>query len=483
MNAKKKFTRHSLYRLALFVVAAVIIAYFFPDDQNKDYKYEVGKPWNYSLLTAPFDMPIMLDSTGIRAKKDSIDACFVPVYTIDRSVKARVVSRVTDTKTAFLLERLYDNGIVDATATDPASGRMIAKIRMLDGNVANTHSTEKMHTVKSAYQWLDSVMEASPEFRNQNIAAIIEPNITKDSLTTDRLLNEAYQSAIISRGIIQQGERIIDRGEIVTPQTAALLSTYKKMLESRENTDDERYTMAGYILVVVMLIGLLYAFFRLYRHNIYYDLRRITFIVALVTAFSVASFILFHTFHNSVYFIPIAIVPILIVTFFDSRTAFYVTITQTLICSLAVDDGLEFILLHLPVAAIAINSLQDLSKRSQLIRSAVLVFMGYCVIAVALYALSEGSIMTIDPKVFFYFGINAIFLSFAYVLIFVFERLFGFTSKVTLVELSDVNNPLLRELSEKCPGTFQHSLQLSNLVSEAAHEIGANTQLARAGAL
>ena len=192
---------------------------------------------------------------------------------------------------------------------------------------------------------------------------------------------------------------------------------------------------------------------------------------------------LFHSFHNSVYFIPLAIVPILIVTFFDSRTAFYVAIIQTLICSLAVDDGLEFILLHLPVAAIAINSLQELSKRSQLIRSALLVFVGYCLIAVALCALSEGSVMTIDPKVFFYFAINAIFLSFAYVLIFVLERLFGFTSKVTLVELSDVNNPLLRELSEKCPGTFQHSMQLSNLVSEAAHEIGANTQLARAGAL
>ena len=212
-------------------------------------------------------------------------------------------------------------------------------------------------------------------------------------------------------------------------------------------------------------------------------MRSITFIVALVTGFSVAAFMLFHSFHNSVYFIPLAIVPILIVTFFDSRTAFYVAIIQTLICSLAVDDGLEFILLHLPVAAIAINSLQELSKRSQLIRSALLVFVGYCLIAVALCALSEGSVMTIDPKVFFYFAINAIFLSFAYVLIFVLERLFGFTSKVTLVELSDVNNPLLRELSEKCPGTFQHSMQLSNLVSEAAHEIGANTQLARAGAL
>ena len=483
MSIKNKFTRHSLYRLALFVVAAAIIAYFFPDEQNKEYKYEIGKPWSYSLLTAPFDMPIMLDSTGIRAKKDSIDACFVPVYTIDRSVKPRVVSHISDAKTAFLLDRLYDNGIVDASATDPASGRLIPKIRMIDGNVANTHSTEKMLTVKGAYQWLDSVMNASPEFRSQNIASIIEPNITKDSLMTARLLNEAYQSAIISRGIIQQGERIIDRGEIVTPQTAALLSTYKKMLDSNDRTDDERYAMAGYVLIVVMLIGLLYAFFRLYRHNIYYNLRSITFIVALVTGFSVAAFMLFHSFHNSVYFIPLAIVPILIVTFFDSRTAFYVAIIQTLICSLAVDDGLEFILLHLPVAAIAINSLQELSKRSQLIRSALLVFVGYCLIAVALCALSEGSVMTIDPKVFFYFAINAIFLSFAYVLIFVLERLFGFTSKVTLVDLSDVNNPLLRELSEKCPGTFQHSMQLSNLVSEAAHEIGANTQLARAGAL
>lgn len=231
------------------------------------------------------------------------------------------------------------------------------------------------------------------------------------------------------------------------------------------------------------MLALLYAFFRLYRTEIYQNGRKLTFAVALVTVFSISAFTLFHMFHNAIFFVPVAIVPILIITFFDSRTAFFTSMVQVIICSLATTEPLMFIILHLPVSAIAINSLQELTKRSQLIRTAALVFLGYSFIYLAYTIFSSGNINAIMPKAFLFFGINAIFLSFTYVLIFVLERLFGFTSKVTLVELADVNNPLLRELSEKCPGTFQHSLQLSNLVSEAAHEIRANSQLARAGAL
>ena len=203
----------------------------------------------------------------------------------------------------------------------------------------------------------------------------------------------------------------------------------------------------------------------------------------MITVFTVFSFLLMGRFHGGMYMLPIALVPIVIVTFFDSRTAFFVSIIQIMLCSLVTEYHLEFILLHLIASIVAIDTLQELSKRSQLVRTAVCVFIAYSVTYVAFSILSNGNINSVGPRIFVYFAINTIMLSFAYVIIFVFERLFGFVSKVTLVELSDVNNPLLRELSEKCPGTFQHSLQLSNLVSEAAHEIGANTQLARAGAL
>ena len=342
---------------------------------------------------------------------------------------------------------------------------------------------KKMKTVKEAYEFVDSATGSNFDVRRLNLAQIIMPNIVLDTVMTERLLNEAYQSAVVAKGMIQQGERIVDLGEIVTPQTATLLKTYEKMIKDRGVTADEHYSFMGYIIIVILMLALLYAFFRLYRTEIYQNGRKLTFAVALVTVFSISAFTLFHMFHNAIFFVPVAIVPILIITFFDSRTAFFTSMVQVIICSLATTEPLMFIILHLPVSAIAINSLQELTKRSQLIRTATLVFLGYSFIYLAYTIFSSGNINAIMPKAFLFFGINAIFLSFTYVLIFVLERLFGFTSKVTLVELADVNNPLLRELSEKCPGTFQHSLQLSNLVSEAAHEIRANSQLARAGAL
>lgn len=482
MVLKNKFDKKAMFRIAIFIIAAAIIGYFYPEDYDKDYKYTIGKPWTYPLLTAPFDMPIMPDSATVAHKTDSINKAFIPVCKINEKTEAEVLAKIDNDKVVAILKKIYQDGIIDTDINGNAS-KIPAKIRIIKGNIATPVSTKKMKTVKEAYEFVDSATGAKFDVRRLNLAQIIVPNVVLDTLMSERLMKEAYQSAVIAKGMIQQGERIVDLGEIVTPQTASLLKTYESMIKERDVTADKHYSFAGYILIVAMMLALLYAFFRLYRSEIYQNTRKLTFAVALVTVFSISAFTIFHMFHNAIFFVPVAIVPILIVTFFDSRTAFYTSMVQVFICSLATTEPLLFIILHLPVTAIAINSLQELTKRSQLIRTAALVFIGYSFIYIAYSIFTSGNINAIMPKAFLFFGINAIFLSFTYVLIFILERLFGFTSKVTLVELSDVNNPLLRELSEKCPGTFQHSLQLSNLVSEAAHEIRANSQLARAGAL
>lgn len=482
MELKKKFDKKALFRIAIFIIAAVIIGYFYPEDYDRDYKYTIGKPWTYSLLTAPFDMPIMPDSATVVQKTDSINKAFIPVCKINENTETEVLAKIDNEMVVNILRKIYQDGIIDSDINKNSS-KIPNKIRIIKGNVATSVSTQKMKTVKEAYEFVDSATGANFDVRRLNLAQIIVPNVVLDTITTERLLNEAYQSAVIAKGMIQQGERIVDLGEIVTPQTATLLKTYEKMIKERGINADEHYSFMGYILIVTLMLALLYAFFRLYRTEIYQNGRKLTFAVSLVTVFSISAFTMFHMFHNAIFFVPVAIVPILIVTFFDSRTAFYTSMVQVFICSLATTEPLLFIILHLPVSAIAINTLQELTKRSQLIRTAAFVFVGYSLIYVAYSIFSSGNLNAIMPKAFLFFAINAIFLSFTYVLIFILERLFGFTSKVTLVELSDVNNPLLRELSEKCPGTFQHSLQLSNLVSEAAHEIRANSQLARAGAL
>lgn len=490
LEQQKGLKKKTLLRILLFLVAAAVITYFVPDKDRSNFHYSIGKPWSYSLLTAPFDMPVMLDSATIKAKKDSIDRVFVPYFKVDKNAEKNMLSQLSGTgsveveRIKMQLQRLFDRGIVSNDVYAAIRSNRLPMVCLLQDKVGQNISTSEMVSVRKAYEYIDSALAYSMVVQRVKLSEIIVPNMVKDTLTTNKLLEDEYRNAISPAGIIQQGERIVDRGEIVTSQTAMLLQTYESMMKSRsKSTKDVHYPILGYALVVVILLFLLYVFISMFRPRILESNRKILFVLAMITVFTVFSFMLMERFHGGMYMLPIALVPIVIVTFFDSRTAFFVSIVQIMLCSLVTEYHLEFILLHLVACIVAIDTLQELSKRSQLVRTAVYVFVVYSVTYVAFSILSNGNINSVMPRIFVYFAINTIMLSFAYVIIFVFERLFGFVSKVTLVELSDVNNPLLRELSEKCPGTFQHSLQLSNLVSEAAHEIGANTQLARAGAL
>lgn len=491
----KKATKQMIVRIACFLAAVAIIAYFYPDKDGISFSFKVGKPWTYSLLTAPFDMPIRLDSATIKAKKDSIDHAFVPIFKRNAKAEQSTIARLQNYKKVSphhkeisqleaIIVRLYRQGIVDNSIYEAINGKKLKEMRMHRGNEMKSVSTANMISVRRAYEITDSIMLNSPVINQIRLSEIIEPNIVKDSIVSDRMLNDLYNTATAPSGIIQKGERIVDRGEIITPQTAMLLDTYTSMMTSRNKTvRDARYPVVGYLLIVAALFFLLQAYLYIYRKTYLQDLRKLTFILLLITVMTLFSMTITRMFHNGIYLLPIALVPIMLVTFFDARTAFFASVIQVLLCSLITEYPLEFILLHLSASIIAISTLQELTRRSQLVRTALLVFVGYCVIFVAATIMFEGNINKINPKVFLYFGINTVMLSFAYVLIFIVEKLFGFVSKVTLVELSDVNNPLLRELSERCPGTFQHSLQLSNLVTEAIREIGGNTQLARAGAL
>ena len=491
----KKATKQMIVRIACFLAAVVIITYFYPDKNGISYSFKVGKPWTYSLLTAPFDMPIRLDSATIKAKKDSIDRTFVPIFKRNAKAESNTLARLQNYKKVSphhkeivqleaIISRLYRRGIVDNSIYEAINGKKLIEMRMRRGNELQSVPTAGMISVRRAYEITDSIMLNSPVINKIKLSEIIEPNIVKDSIVSDRMLNDLYNTATAPSGIIQKGERIVDRGEIITPQTAMLLDTYTEMMASRNKTvRDARYPIVGYLLIVAALFFLLQVYLHIYRQTYLHNLRKLMFILLLITVMALFSMTMTRMFHNGIYLVPLALVPIMLVTFFDARTAFFASVVQVLLCSLITEYPLEFILLHLTASIVAISSLQELTKRSQLVRTAFLVFVGYCVIFVAASIMFEGNINKINPKVFLYFGINTVMLSFAYVLIFIVEKIFGFVSKVTLVELSDVNNPLLRELSERCPGTFQHSLQLSNLVTEAIREIGGNTQLARAGAL
>ncbi len=496
-----KFSRKNLVRLLLFVGAIILISYFIPRKSDQDFSYAIGRPWTYALLTAPYDIPVNLDSASAAMRRDSIDRTFVPVYKRDNAVAVKNLNelgqallkheQVTPSLQGQIVNAvrgLYADGIVDnVTYTRINNGRM-PNMRFIVGNVAQLSPTSKMKSVRKAYATIDSIFPmpyARIIIDDVKLVNYLSPNVLCDSVESERLLEQAYLKALAPIGVKQKGERIVDRGEIVTPQIYEILREYERLQQTRETAENGNdYRFAGQIAVATMLLLCFYTFLYYFRQRTFNDMRRLLFLVAFVAVFTLVTYLVMMTMPTiGVYVMPFTVLPIIITTFYDSRTAMFAHIIETLLCSIVVAYPMEFIFLQFIAGLTAIMTLQELSRRSQLVKCAVFVLIAYIVTYSALEIVNEGNIQNINWHIFLYFGLNVVFLSFAYIFIFLIEKMFGFISTVTLVELTDVNTPLLRELSEKCPGTFQHSLQVSNLAAEAAHVIGANVQLVRAGAL
>lgn len=493
-------SKKTIIRSLMFIISVGIILYFLPRKNERQYLYEVNRPWSYSLLTAPFDIPIQLDSIRVQEVKDSINNVFIPVYKRNNDdSKAAIdayslalnanqsVSIYEKTKLINALKEIYNNGIVDLNTYNAITSGKLSRMRFIVGNRIINKSTNNLLSAKKAYTTIDSLLKS--ESLNTSIAAtelskFLAPNISYDSIESNRLYQDICQKAMAPIGIIQNGERIIDRGEKVTPQLYTILQTYEQMLQERKaNKHQQIYPILGQLLFVIILLSALFYYLYFMRNELFANTRAMLFIMLMVVGFVVFSVAMKNTFANGLYLVPFTIIAIMMVVFFDSRTALFCLIIETMLCSCIANVAFEFIFVQFIAGVTAIYSLKELTRRSQLIQTAFLVFTAYSLSYIAVEVISSGTISGIDLRIFGIFAINSVLISFAYILIFVFEKLFGFTSIVTLVELSDINNPLLRELSEECPGTFQHSLSVSNLAYEAAHRIGANAQLVRAGAL
>lgn len=496
-------SRQISLRALLFIIVVSVTVYFLPRTGENHYDFEEGRPWSYALLTAPFDIPIHLDSLSAARVKDSIDSHFEPVFIRDITTEKTTISdyttrlnaatdlNITPTQRNQIIKeirKIYENGIVNRdTYNRIASGKLPA-VRFIHDNVAISIPTNNYLSPFRAYEHLDSVLrdrDVRQAISATKLSQMLTPNILIDSVTSRRLLDEAYQKAMAPVGVVQQGERIIDKGDIVTSRLATVLRTYEKIADERGKgaISQHYYPIAGQILYMVILYGAIYAYLFIFRHDYFEDDRTVIFLMSLIGIFTLFAFAMEAGFRMGYYITPFTIVPILVLIFLDSRTAYFCHVIQVLICAIVASFALEFVFIQLIAGFVAIDSLKDLSRRSQLIRTAALIFLAYAISYVAIEVMQSGSLVKTEGRIFGAFAINAILISFSYVMMFLVERIYGFTSRVTLVELSDINNPLLRELSEECPGTFNHSMAVSNLASAAASRIGANVQLVRTGAL
>ncbi|MCM1109815.1 MAG: HDIG domain-containing protein [Clostridium sp.] len=491
-----------LIKTLLFVAATALIVYFFPKEADNSYTYEKDHPWTYSLLTAPFDIPVEKDSLTRRAIMDSIDRTFEPVYYRDNEIQNTVLSEFASTLNATPTEltpternrlvnevrSIYGAGIVDPATYARIREGSLPGVKMIHDNVAMSLPTSSYLSARSAYARLDSVFR-DPRFRAAITATRLSehlvPNIIPDSVETERLHNEIYQRAIVATEVVQKGERIIDKGQLVTARHYSVLRKYEEMLKERGALSRESMWLPilGQILYMAILFGTLYCYLFIFRNKYFRDNRTLCFLLIAIVAFALFAFVLSKRWVYGLWVVPFSMVPIMTLIFLDSRTAYFTHTVTVLLCSIIAPFPLEFIFMQMTAGVVAIDSLKDLSRRSQLVRTAVFVFVAYSVSFMAVELMHNGTFAAIDTAMFGWFAVNSVFISFAYILMFVVEKIFGFTSRVTLVELSDINNPLLRELSEECPGTFQHSMAVSNLASAAASRIGADVQLVRAGAL
>lgn len=505
----KSNLRQILANAGLVVAAIILILIFLPHDDRQSYNYELNQPWRYQLLTADFDMPILRDSTSAGKMRDSIDRAFVPFVNRDdkagetniakfsRAIAGKVPAAKAHRLTQLLTEA-YGRGIVDASLYARIQSGTKGQLRVADiengANAVETIDASDMLSPQKAFQFIDSAYQAgaSGAAREEGLGsdaahmlgAVLTPNIILDTVADKKFLEQEYLMVNGALGVIKKGQRIVDRGEIVTPQIFTNLNTYMEIAERNHGADNnETYFLTGQALYLMVCFAALYAFLLICRPKFVSKLKNMIFLITFITGFSLFAILMFEYVGNGIYYVPFAAIPVVIMVFFDSRTAIFSLLVSVMVSALVAVFPFNFIFMQLAAGLTAAFSINTLEKRSQLLRTAMFTFLAYLVTYCITTLISNGTLSPFEWHMVGAFAINAVVMSFSYFLILILERIYGFTSTVTLVELSDINNKLLRRLAEEAPGTFQHSMQVSTLAAEAARAIGANTQLVRTGAL
>ena len=495
--------KNLIYKSLIFIATVSVIVYFLPNEGKFNYQFDINKPWKYGLLQASFDFPIYKNDIQVQKEQDSILADYQPYFQIDKEAEKNVLSKLREDYNKTLrhslpgtdyvryiertLKALYEDGIIAGNDLKRMEEDSIIAIRLVDKNVATSRFIDQLYTVKEAYEYLlnaDTTHYKKKILQQCNLNDYITPNLVYDEEKSEAAQKDLLSNISWANGFVLNGQKIIDRGEIVDEQTYNILESLRKEWEKRsDSVQEKRLTLAGQILYVGIFLFCFMAYLELFRADYYERKGTLTLLFALIVFFPVLSSIMVEQNLSSIYVVPFAMIPIIVRVFLDSRTAFMAHVTIILLCSITLRFPHEFILLQVVAGMVAIYSLRELSQRSQLLRTALVVFISYALLYFAFELIHEDDLTKLNTRMYIYFMINGILLLFAYPLLFLLEKIFGFTSDVTLVELSNINNSLLRETSEVAPGTFQHSLQMANLAAAAANKIGGKSQLVRTGAL
>lgn len=501
-NIAKSKLKGAFTLIGTVIVVVLLLVYFLPRETKFGYEYEQGRPWRYNSLIATFDFPVYKTPDEVKAERDSALSQFQPFYTEDVQIAQRQIAafetawragRFGDVPAHCLnhvdkmLRGVYEAGMVPSADLSQMAKERTPGVRVVEGTEAVTRPITELYSTRSAYEYIvyaDTINFPRELLARCNINEYLSPNLSIDSAKTSAVLEDLLAAVSPASGMVQSGQRIIDRGEIISAEQYKILQSFERETVRRNDPSKGMWqVVTGQVIFVLCVIVAFVFYLRLFRREYLRSPHSILLLSSLIAIFPLITYAMVDQKFLNVYMVPYAMVPIFVRIFMDSRTAYMTMVCSVILSSLALHSNYEFVVVQFMSGMTAIYALRDLTERSQLLRVALAVFVTSSAIMLG-YDLSQGiEFSHLDRSMYVYNAVNGVLLLFAYPLLYMIEKLFGFTSSVTLVELSNTNNSVLRRMSKVAQGTFVHSLQVANLAAEVADKIGAKPQLVRTGAL
>lgn len=496
----KQDTKSYLFIAAVFVAAAFIISFFLPREHTISLDFEEGRPWKYEQLTSTFRFAVYKSESALQQERAEVQASQRPYYimetnkgplaidSLDAAYKRELhllISPSLRQKLTKRLSELYDEGIISSEDLARLQNDSITTIMLVKHNVATPKPLRELLTVQQVYERImaiDTTRWGRYTLQSSNLNDYIQPNLRYDAIKSEAVLNEALEAILPTSKVIQKDQKIIGAGDMIDEEHYQTLLSYQQELNKRIDERGIQMTLVGQILLVAVLIAAYVLYLFNYRRGYLSQRNKLFFLVTQLIVFPVmTSWIC--SVSDALMIVPLVMAPVMINIFLDARTAYITHTTIVLLISLIVPDPFVFVLLQLLAGTAAIYSLTELTERIQIFRVAFIVAACYCLVFFGYELITKSSFALFDKRMYIQFILNGLLLLFTYPLMLLYEKLFRFTSDVTLMELSNFNIKLLRQLSENAPGTFQHSIQVSNLAAAAANKVGASSLLVRTGAM
>lgn len=512
MNKIKLFfnkIRHSYYdiiKVLVFMIALFIVVWQMPRTAKFKYEYQKLRPWQHESLYAPFNFPIYKTDDQLKAEKDAILKDFHPIFNFDTKVTKSAKSLMLNNFdlqwhgseedreiNRYILEKIYDTienkGII--AHTDVLNNKKPEfLIDVVRDRVVKTKPLSDFYTMKTATDAVTEIMSYSElnidkTLINELLLGSLCQNVLYAKELTEQSEDQALSMISLTFGMVQKDELIISEGEVVTDDKYMIINSLQREYDSisSNNFFNRNYQFYGQLFIVLLIFIVLFFTLYLFCPNVVKELKSINMILVMMLLIIIPSFVILKFSPDLIYLMPVTILTMLLMTFFDASVAMVVQVLTLIIISLAVPNPFYFFIIELLVSMVSVFSMVKRSSRTNYFRTSFVVFVSYVVAYFGMTLIFEGSFENLKLSSLGIYALNALFTMLTLPLVFLFERIFGFVTDLTLLELSNSNTPLLRKLASEAPGTFQHVMQVADLCEEALYAIGGNMLLARTGAM